>query len=83
MGGLAQLTTDPFPDDERMTFTRGNPKNSDDLRRVGIDGAHRPPGHGAAGARRDTMFVGVSPRNDAPVVNPPADRVIDAATPSG
>lgn len=36
---LAQLTTDPFPDDERVTFIRGNPTNSDDLRRVGIDRA--------------------------------------------
>jgi voltage-gated potassium channel len=36
---LAQLTTDPFPDDERVTFIRGNPTSSDDLRRAGVDRA--------------------------------------------
>lgn len=36
---LAQLTTDPYPDDDRVTFIRGNPTNTDDLRRAGIDRA--------------------------------------------
>ena len=36
---LAQLTTDPLPDDERVSFIRGNPTNADDLRRAGIERA--------------------------------------------
>lgn len=36
---LAQLATDPFPEDDRVTFIRGNPTNTGDLLRVGIDRA--------------------------------------------
>ena len=36
---LAQLATDPYPEDDRVTFIRGNPTNTDDLRRAGIDRA--------------------------------------------
>lgn len=36
---LAQLTTDPLPDDDRVTFVRGNPTNTDDLKRAGIERA--------------------------------------------
>jgi voltage-gated potassium channel len=36
---VAQMATDPYPDDDRVTFIRGNPTNTDDLRRAGIEQA--------------------------------------------
>lgn len=36
---LAQLATDPCPQDDRVTFVRGNPTNSDDLSRAGVERA--------------------------------------------
>ncbi|MDQ3978241.1 MAG: NAD-binding protein [Actinomycetota bacterium] len=36
---LAQLATDPYLDDDRVTFIKGNPTSTDDLRRAGIDRA--------------------------------------------
>src|SRR5919109_174511 len=34
---LAQLSTDPYPEAENLPFIKGNPTNSDDLRRAGIE----------------------------------------------
>ena len=36
---LAQLAADPYPEDDRVTFIKGNPTSTDDLRRAGIDRA--------------------------------------------
>src|SRR5947209_1021443 len=36
---LAQLSTDPYPDDDHLPFIKGNPTNADDLRRAGIERA--------------------------------------------
>src|SRR5919199_15970 len=36
---LAQLASDPYPHDDRLTFIRGNPTSTDDLRRAGIERA--------------------------------------------
>ena len=36
---LAQLPTDPYPDDDRVTFIKGNPTTTDDLRRAGVERA--------------------------------------------
>ena len=36
---LAQLTTDPYPEDDRVTFIRGNPTSTEDLRRAGVERA--------------------------------------------
>ncbi|MGH9226333.1 MAG: potassium channel family protein [Acidimicrobiales bacterium] len=36
---LAQMATDPYPDDDRVTFIRGNPTTTDDLRRAGVERA--------------------------------------------
>ena len=36
---LAQMTTDPYPDEDRVTFIRGNPTTTEDLRRAGIERA--------------------------------------------
>src|SRR5919199_6203396 len=36
---LAQLASDPYPHDDRLTFIKGNPTSTDDLRRAGIERA--------------------------------------------
>ena len=36
---LAQLTTDPYPEDDSMPYIKGNPTSADDLRRAGIERA--------------------------------------------
>ena len=36
---LAQLSTDPYPEDDHLPFVKGNPTNADDLRRAGIERA--------------------------------------------
>ena len=36
---VAQLATDPYPDEERVTFIKGNQTTTDDLRRAGVERA--------------------------------------------